>query len=90
MINWFAYLEFKKFSDECRCTFTELDSFADYTFRNGIWVRVVVGRMADTKPTKPYELIVRRLHGIPFSIPNLDKHDVIMKFDELAKEKPIQ
>lgn len=87
MTNWFAYLKFKNVSDELRCTFQELDCYADYEFNNGIWIRVVKGLMAESIPLKPYEMIARHPHCYAYSIPNLDKHDVQNKMEELHNLK---
>lgn len=89
MVNWFGLLKFQSFSVLTNSTFTELDTFADYKFKNGIEIRVLNGLMADSTPQKPYEMIVRRPHCNHFSIPNLSKHDVLLKMNELHLETEI-
>lgn len=83
MTNWFAYLNFKSVSELTRCTFMELDKYADYTFDNGIWIRVVVGKYADTTPSKPYEIMMRKPHCSFKSIPNLSRKELILKMEEI-------
>jgi len=48
--QWVTKLDWNKYN------ITELDSYADYHFDNGISVRVSTGAMAHTTKTFPYEI----------------------------------
>lgn len=90
MNNWFALLVFKRISDLTGYLHTELDTYADYTFPNGIWIRVVTGKMAKSYSLRPYEMIIKEPHCKPYSIGNMNKHLITLKMENLSTKKVIE
>jgi len=83
MRNWFNVLKFQKVSNLVGCIFLELDTYADYKFDNGIWIRIVTGEHANAIAKKPFEMIVRKPYCNAYSVPKLNKKELILKMEKL-------
>ena len=86
MIPWYSKLEWHSYSiinDYFKKSFTELDKFADYTFDNGISIRINTGRMALSKYSHPYELNILYPDGKLKIIPYLNRCDLRVEMEKL-------
>jgi hypothetical protein len=63
--------------------FTELDTYADYSFNNGIRIRVNTGEMTLTSPLLKYEMYVFFPNGNQRFYGYLNKELLIEKMNEL-------
>jgi len=81
MINWFKTLNWKYYSHEYGVFFSELERFADYTFENGIVIRVSKGTMANTDKEHPYEVNLRYPNGNYRSVNYLSKEELVSKME---------
>jgi len=87
MRNWFGDLEWQSFKDLVDSkTFTELDNYADYTFANGVMIRISTGKMAHTNAIYPYEMMVKKPCKDQYSIPRLNTRGVTATMDRLSQE----
>jgi hypothetical protein len=84
MKQWFSKLKFVRFTKiDGREYITELNKYADYTFGNGIYIRVVTGDMAHTNTPYPYEVIIHDPIKGKRSVPMLNQHGVRELMDKL-------
>ena len=89
MKQYFAKLKWESYSQLIEVgsiPFKELDKFADYTFENGISIRISTGKMAHSTREFPYEMIIKRPGKEQKSIPNLNNHGVAITMERLENE----
>ena len=87
MIPWFSKLKWQSFNQftQNNRPFSELKEFADYTFDNGVEIRISTGKMALTNREYPYEMYVLYPHGAKKNIPYLNKTTLIAKMNEINR-----
>jgi len=72
-MNFFQRLTFKRYTTEFGENYTELNEYADFTFENGISIRVSTGMMAESTFAFPYEAMVKMPHKDPKNYPYLSR-----------------
>lgn len=77
--NYFDKLEFKNFE------FSELKTYADYTFKNGISVRIVTGEYARATESRPYEMNVLYPNGYRERVSKLNRVMLELELQTLSK-----
>ena len=80
MNQWTRKLEWQSYN------MTELDSYAEWTFDNGIYIRVSTGDMAISSNIKPYELHIDHPLKGTTKIPKLSKQMLYSVLDDLENE----
>lgn len=88
MKPWFSKLKWTSFRTLIQSDgipFLELDKYADYTFTNGIEIRVCTGKMAIANTTHPYEMCINYPHGRVERIPYMNKTTVIKQMAKINR-----
>jgi len=65
---------------------SELECYADYSFNNGIFIRVNKGKMTETITLFPFEIMIKKPHKNSYYIGFLDKKQLNELMNKLAIE----
>ena len=83
-MKWYSKLKWELYLTSVNSPFSELDDFADYTFENGIEIRVTRGELANTNYNNQYDLSIRKPEKEIISIGMLNKETLVKEMELLS------